>query len=101
MQFWNKPSAACLSSRIPYGEEITPTKLAMIEDAETFLHTSGFSQCRVRMHGSIARIEVIKDDMQKLLSNREDLVKTLRTIGFTYISLDLTGYRSGSMDEVL
>lgn len=101
LQFWNKPSAACLSSRIPYGEEITPTKLAMIEDAETFLHTSGFSQCRVRMHGSIARIEVIKDDMQKLLSNREDLVKTLRTIGFTYISLDLTGYRSGSMDEVL
>jgi uncharacterized protein len=101
LQFWNKPSAACLSSRIPYGDEITHKKLTMIEEAETFLNTRGFNQCRVRMHGDIARIEVMDDDMQKLLDNREDLVKTLRSIGFSYISLDLTGYRSGSMDEVL
>jgi uncharacterized protein len=101
LKFWNKPSAACLSSRIPYGDEITHKKLTMIEEAETFLHTNGFHQCRVRIHGDIARIEVMDDDMQKLLNNRKDLVKTLRSIGFTYISLDLTGYRSGSMDEVL
>ncbi|MEI7648529.1 MAG: ATP-dependent sacrificial sulfur transferase LarE [Methanomicrobiales archaeon] len=101
LSFWNKPSAACLSSRIPYGDEITLKKLAMIEKAEEFLHTNGFFQCRVRMHGEIARIEVVCDDMQKLMDKREDLVKKFITIGFAYITLDLTGYRSGSMDEVL
>ncbi len=101
LPFWNKPSAACLSSRIPYGDEITAEKLIKIEKAEAFLHTAGFSQCRVRMHGEIARIEVTSDDMQKFMDKREDLVKNFQTIGFTYITLDLTGYRSGSMDEVL
>ena len=101
LRFWNKPSAACLSSRIPYGDEITPEKLAMIEKAEAFLHTSGFSQCRVRMHGGIARIEVLNDELPKLLAIQEKLAKTFRAIGFTYVTLDLEGYRSGSMDEVL
>jgi uncharacterized protein len=101
LQFWNKPSAACLSSRIPYGDEITTTKLAMVEKGEEFLHASGFSQCRVRMHGNIARIEVVNDDIPKLLAVQESLVKTFKTIGFTYVTLDLEGYRSGSMDEVL
>ena len=101
LPFWNKPSAACLSSRIPYGDEITLKKLIKIEKAEAFLHTAGFSQCRVRMHGEIARIEVASDDMQKLMDKRENLVKIFKTIGFTYVTLDLTGYRSGSMDEVL
>lgn len=101
LRFWNKPSAACLSSRIPYGDEITQNKLIMIEKAEAFLHTHGFSQCRVRMHGDIARIEVVKDNIQKLLVIQERLVKTLKSIGFTYVTLDLDGYRSGSMDEVL
>jgi uncharacterized protein len=101
LPFWNKPSAACLSSRIPYGDEITNKKLAMIEKAEALLHASGISQCRVRMHGEIARIEVVSDDIQKLMDKREDLVMNFQTIGFTYITLDLTGYRSGSMDEVL
>ncbi|MDP3180371.1 MAG: ATP-dependent sacrificial sulfur transferase LarE, partial [Bacteroidota bacterium] len=64
LPFWNKPSAACLSSRIPYGDEITNKKLTMIEEAEAFLHTNGFSQCRVRMHRDIARIEVARNDMQ-------------------------------------
>jgi uncharacterized protein len=100
-QFWNKPSAACLSSRIPYGDEITPYKLTRIEEAEAFLHAKGFSQCRVRIYGDIARIEVTNDDIPKLLNNREDLVKIFRSIGFTYVTLDLEGYRSGSMDEVL
>lgn len=101
LSFWNKPSAACLSSRIPYGDEITSEKLAMIEGAEAFLHASGFSQCRVRLHGDVARIEVIHDEFAKLLAMQDRLVTTLRTIGFTYVTLDLEGYRSGSMDEVL
>jgi uncharacterized protein len=101
LKFWNKPSAACLSSRIPYGDEITTKKLAMIEQGEEFLHASGFSQCRVRMHGDIGRIEVMNIDVPKLLVLRESLVKTFKTIGFVYITLDLEGYRTGSMDEVL
>jgi uncharacterized protein len=101
LAFWNKPSAACLSSRFPYGDEITYTKLDMIEKAETFLHTSGFAQCRVRMHGDLARIEVVKDEIPKLLAMQDGLVTTFKTLGFTYVTLDLEGYRSGSMDEVL
>ena len=101
LSFWNKPSAACLSSRIPYRDEITHKKLAMIEEAEAFLHASGISQCRVRMHGEIARIEVLREEVPKLLALQDGLAKTFRTIGFTYVTLDLEGYRSGSMDEVL
>jgi pyridinium-3,5-biscarboxylic acid mononucleotide sulfurtransferase len=101
LKFWNKPSTACLSSRIPYGDKITTKKLAMIEEGEEFLHVSGFSQCRVRVHGNIARIEVMNPDVPKLLVMRESLVKTFKGIGFDYITLDLEGYRSGSMDEVL
>jgi uncharacterized protein len=101
LSFWNKPSAACLSSRIPYGDEITYKKLAMIEEAEAFLHTSGFSQFRVRMHGNIARIEVLNDEIPKLLALHDTLAKTFKTIGFAYVTLDLEGYRSGSMDEIL
>jgi len=101
LSFWNKPSAACLSSRIPYGDEITAEKLAMIEEAEEFLHTSGFSPCRVRVHGGIARIEVGSENLLKLLAMQERLVKTFKTMGFAYVTLDLEGYRSGSMDEVL
>lgn len=99
--FWDKPSAACLSSRIPYGDEITHEKLTMVEEAEAYLHRHGFSQSRVRMHGSLARIEVERDDNQKLMGIQEDLVKTFRSIGFAYVTLDLEGYRPGSMDEVL
>jgi len=101
LKFWNKPSAACLSSRIPYGDEITTTKLAMVEKGEEFLHANGFSPCRVRMHGNIARIEVMNTDVPQLLAMRESLLKTFKTIGFAYSTLDIEGYRSGSMDEVL
>ena len=101
LHFWDKPSAACLSSRIPYGDEITHKKLTMVEEAEAYLHNHGFSQCRVRMHGSIARIEVIKNDICTLIASLDELVKNFKTIGFSYITLDLEGYRSGSMDEVL
>ena len=99
--FWDKPSAACLSSRIPYGDEITHEKLTMVEEAEAYLHARGFSQCRVRMHGSIARIEILKEDTGKLIGIQDGLVKSFKSIGFSYVTLDLEGYRSGSMDEVL
>jgi uncharacterized protein len=101
LPIWQKPSAACLSSRIPYGEEITLDKLGMIETAEVFLSGLGFSQLRVRVHGPLARIEVLRDDLQKLLTMRTEVVRNLKVIGFSYITVDLEGYRSGSMDEVL
>jgi uncharacterized protein len=98
---WQKPSAACLSSRIQYGEEITLDKLRMIEKAEAFLSAQGFSQFRVRVHGPVARIEVLLEDLQKLLEIQKEVVRNLKALGFSYITLDLEGYRSGSMDEVL
>jgi uncharacterized protein len=98
---WQKPSSACLASRIPYGEEITEEKLRKIESAEKFLSDLGFGQLRVRLHGDIARIEVHKRDMGKLLDIQPALVKKFKSIGIPYITLDLEGYRSGSMDEVL
>jgi uncharacterized protein len=98
---WQKPSAACLSSRVPYGDEITPNKLRMIEEAEEFLAGYGLTQFRVRLHNRIARIEVLPDDFGKVLVIREDLLKKFREIGISYAALDLAGYRSGSMDEIL
>jgi uncharacterized protein len=99
--FWDKPSAACLASRIPYGNVITEENLAMVERAEAFLAKQGFAQCRVRIHKNIARIEVLKEDMQILLQYRDAVVAELTAIGFAYVTLDLAGYRCGSMDEVL
>jgi uncharacterized protein len=98
---WQKPSAACLSSRIPYGDGITGEKLRMIEEAEAFLAALGFSQLRVRLHGNLSRIEVHKEDMGKILEQQMAIVQKFRSLGFTYVTLDLGGYRSGSMDEVL
>ena len=99
--FWDKPSAACLASRIPYGEEITNETLRMIEVAEEVLLEAGFSQVRVRSHGGIARIEVTPEEMPRLFAMRASLVPALKKTGFRYITLDLEGYRSGSMDEVI
>lgn len=101
LRVWQKPSAACISSRIPYGETITGEKLRMIEAAEVFLAGLGIGQLRVRLHGTIARIEVHKEDMGKILEQQTAVTGTFRSLGFTYITLDLEGYRSGSMDEVL
>ncbi|MBA7564916.1 Pyridinium-3,5-bisthiocarboxylic acid mononucleotide synthase [subsurface metagenome] len=99
---WNKPSFACLSSRFPYGEEITKSKLKKIENAEDFLRSLGFRQVRVRYHYPIARIEIEKEEIPKILQSniREKMIKKLKKIGFDYITLDLEGYRSGSMDEL-
>ncbi len=98
---WDKPSLACLSSRIPYGSEVTMEKLEQIAEAERFLHSLGFTQLRVRHHDKIARLEFLREEMPRLL--QEDLagriVARLKEIGFTYVTIDLQGYRSGSMNE--
>lgn len=98
---WQKPSAACLSSRVPYGDSLTAGKLRMVEEAEAYLAGLGTGQLRVRVHGTVARIEVHKEDWGKILEHDSAIAKRFRTLGFTYITLDLEGYRSGSMDEVL
>ncbi len=100
---WDKPSSPCLVTRIPYGVEITPERLARIERAEAIIAGLGIRELRVRDHGSVARIEVGVDDM-KLLSdpaNRTTVVSGLKKLGFTFVALDLTGYRQGSMNTGL
>lgn len=100
---WNKPSFACLASRFVYGETITEKKLGMIEEAEQHLLNLGFSQVRVRLHGDIARIEILPEEFPLLSrkETREDITSEFRQIGFSYVTLDLTGYRTGSMNETL
>ena len=98
---WDKPSFACLSSRFPYGNEITREKLTAVGEAEIFLRNLGIRQLRVRHHDQVARIEVAKEDMEILLRNREQVVMKLKELGYTYITMDLQGYRTGSMNEVL
>ena len=100
---WEKPSFACLSSRFPYGETITKEKLAMVEQAEQLLLDMGFSQFRVRIHGTMARIEVLPEEIDKFFQPalREKVVVKFKEYGFTYVALDLQGYRTGSMNETL
>lgn len=100
---WNKPSFACLSSRFPYGKEITVEKLSMVDKAEQFLMDLGFSQLRVRHHDEIARIEVAPQDRVKFfdLDLMDRIGKEFKSIGFKYVTLDIIGYRTGSMNEVL
>ncbi len=100
---WDEPASACLSSRIPYGSEVTVEKLRMIEQAEDVLHSLGFRHCRVRHHGDVARLEVAAEEMPRVLEGtvRDALVRDLKSIGYRYISLDLQGYRTGSLNEVL
>ncbi len=98
---WEKPSFACLASRFVYGETITTEKLAMVEQAEQFLSETGFRQFRVRIHGDMARIELLPEEFGKLLAEdmRTKIVSRLKSLGFTYVSMDLAGYRTGSMNE--
>ena len=100
---WNKPSSACLSSRFVYGEEITEEKLNMVGEAENYLYGQGFKQCRCRIHGKIARLEILPEDFAKMLEEeiRDKIYKKCKSLGFTYITLDLKGYRTGSMNETL
>ncbi len=100
---WDKPSFACLASRFPYGEEITLKDLKRVDDAESFIFRLGFTQVRVRHHGKLARIEVLPKEVERLMdrSLRDKLVSQLKKIGYQYITVDLQGFRSGSMNEVL
>lgn len=98
---WNLPSAACLASRVMYGEELTAKKLAHIDKAEAFLKSLGFTQCRVRVHESLARIEIATEQMETAFLEREKIIAELKRLGFTYITLDLQGYRTGSMNEIM
>ena len=100
---WSKPAYACLASRFVYGEKITEEKLRMIDQAEQFLIEHGFLEERVRMHGNVARIEVPAKDISRLAEEeiREEVYKRFKEIGFMYVTLDLLGYRTGSMNETL
>lgn len=98
---WDKQSFACLSSRFVYGETINEERLSMVDRAEQLLLDLGFHQVRVRIHGKLARIETDPSEFEKLLSVREQVVSALRALGFSYATMDLTGYRTGSMNEAL
>lgn len=100
---WSKPSFACLSSRFPYGQLITLEKLTTVEQAEQFLRDHDFRVFRVRHHDSIARIEILPADMPRLLEEplHTQLVEHFKALGYTYVTLDLSGFRSGSMNESL
>ena len=98
---WDKPAAACLSSRIPYGTKVTRDLLARIEAAEAYVKALGFRELRVRHHGDIARIEVPVDSFQSVLTKQSELVGGLKSLGWLYVTLDLEGLRQGSMNEVL
>jgi pyridinium-3,5-biscarboxylic acid mononucleotide sulfurtransferase len=100
---WDRPASACLSSRIPYGSEVTPEKLAQIERGESILREMGFRQFRVRHHGDLARIEIAQEEMERAL--RIDVARSVaerfRAAGFLYVTLDLDGYRQGSLNAAL
>ncbi len=100
---WCKPSKACLASRIPYYERITPEKLGMVEAAEEYLMGQGFQQVRVRCHGNLARIELIPAEMERIFDKKRmlDIHTKLKAIGFSYTAMDLAGYRTGSLNETL
>ncbi|MFD0711460.1 ATP-dependent sacrificial sulfur transferase LarE [Paenibacillus sp. GCM10027626] len=98
---WNKPSFACLSSRIPYGTPIDRAKIDQLDQAEQFLLDLGFFQVRVRHHGDMARLELLPEEMQKAVEQHETISARLQSLGFRYITLDLQGYRTGSMNEAL
>lgn len=98
---WSKPSFACLASRFAYGERITEAGLRRVDKAELVLLELGFTQFRVRVHENIARIEVSPDAMTALVDKREQIYSKLQSLGFAYVTMDLRGYRSGSMNEVL
>ena len=98
---WDKPALACLSSRFPYGQEITPEKLLQVTRAEEFLRREGFRQVRLRHHGEIARLEVGPEELERAFAMREEISAELLDAGFLYVTLDLAGYRPGSLNAAL
>ncbi len=101
LPFWNCPSSTCLASRIPYGDEISPGRLRTIETGEDLIHSFDVTQVRLRSHGDLARIEILPDEFPLLLKHREEIASGLHAAGYRYITLDIEGFRSGSMDDVL
>jgi uncharacterized protein len=101
LSLWDKPSSACLASRIPYGTPLTQDLLRIIERSEWYLHERSFSPARVRIHDDIARIEIAPDQFQRLIEMRKEIVSFFRECGILYVTLDMLGYRSGSMDETV
>jgi uncharacterized protein len=100
---WDRPASACLSSRLPYGTEVTPERLSLVERGEAALRELGFRQFRVRLHDKLARVELAPDELPRAL-NREmaaAISQALKAAGFAYVALDLEGYRQGSLNETL
>ena len=100
---WDRPAAACLSSRVAYGTAVTPELLARIEAGETFLRELGFRQFRLRVHGELARIEIARDELDRVLNAElfQEMSASLKGLGFTYVTLDLEGYRTGSLNALI
>lgn len=98
---WDKPAMACLSSRIPYGTPVTIEALDQVGAAEAFLRGLGMRQLRVRHHGDVARIELEQEDLPAALEHRDRIVRRLKNLGYRYVTLDLAGFRTGSMNDVL
>ena len=101
LRTWDKPAAACLASRLPYGTPVTLGRLAAVEAAEAALHALGFGQLRVRHHGDAARVEVEPDVLAEVVARREEVVAAVRAAGFRFVALDLEGFRSGSLNRGL
>lgn len=98
---WDKSSFACLASRFPYGTKITKSKLKQVEKAEEIIKSFGVKQFRVRYHDKIARIEVLKNDFEKILEHSDEITREFKKLGFNYVTLDIEGYRKGSLNEVI
>jgi len=100
---WDRPASACLASRIPYGTEVTPDRLSLVERGEAALRSLGFLQFRVRLHDALARVEISQDEMHRALTPEmaSAIASRLKDVGFTYVTLDLQGYRQGSLNEAV
>jgi len=98
---WDRPAAACLSSRIPYGTEVTKETIHTIENGEEALKALGFRQFRVRFHGEMVRLEFAQDELARAFSMAARLSPIFKPLGFKYVSIDVDGYRQGSLNEVL
>jgi pyridinium-3,5-biscarboxylic acid mononucleotide sulfurtransferase len=98
---WDRPSAPCLATRFPYGSPVTHEGLRQVADGERYLYELGFHVVRVRHHGNLARLEVASEEIERLVALREQVAAYFKTLGFNYVAADLTGYRLGSLNEVL
>jgi pyridinium-3,5-biscarboxylic acid mononucleotide sulfurtransferase len=101
LSIWDRPSAPCLATRFPYGSQVTYSGLRQVTDGEKFLYELGFKAVRVRHHGATARLEVAPAEIERLVSLRQQVSEFFKALGFTFVAVDLSGYRSGSLNEVL